>query len=85
MRMQSNNPAISTVNIESESSHLLDSLKKLFVELFATEHSSQDVALDLLQSSKGFDPLKNPQSLVTPRMTQRSVLPDKRLPIRKAA
>lgn len=85
MRMQSNNPAIYKAGIESESSHLLDNLKRLFAELFATEHSSQDIALDLFQSSKGFDPLKNPQSLVTPRTTQRSAVPDKRLPVRRAA
>jgi len=83
--MQSENQEFHSTSIEHESSHLLDSLKKMFSEIFAANHSSQDVALDLLQSSKGFDPLKNPQSLLTPRSARRNAVPDKRLPVRKAA
>ena len=70
-------------SIDDASVHLLDALKNLFSELFAA--SSQDKALNLLQHSKGFDPLKNPQSLVIPKALQKERLLDKRLPVRKAA
>ena len=72
-------------SVERASSHLLDALKGLFAELFASEEASQQRALNLLQDSTGFDPVKNPQSLVFPRTALRERTTDKRLPARKAA
>ncbi|HIA55285.1 MAG TPA: hypothetical protein EYN91_24920 [Candidatus Melainabacteria bacterium] len=74
-----------SMSVEGASSHLLDALKNLFAELFAPGETSQDKALNLLQDSKGFDPVKNPQSLVFPRAVTRERTADKRLPVRKAA
>lgn len=68
-----------------ESTHLLGSLKNMFSEIFSSGESSQERALSLLQDSRGFDPVSNPQSLVAPRRSLRERMPDKRLPIRKAA
>jgi hypothetical protein len=63
----------------------LDLLKNLFAEFFSSGQASQNEALALLQDSKGFDPLKNPQSLVFPRSVLKDRVTDKRLPVRKAA
>ncbi len=87
MRMQSKDQVIQLISVERASSNLLDSLKNLFANLFAAKETSEVMALNLLQDSKGFDPLRNPQSLVNPKSAphERMVVPDKRLPIRKAA
>ncbi len=85
MRVLVNNREIDSMSVERSSSHLLDSLKNLFRELFSAGQASQNEALDLLQDSKGFDPLKNPQSLVFPRSVLNEHVTDKRLPVRKAA
>lgn len=85
MRMHMNQQENDLMSVEHSSSHLLDALKSIFTEMFSTNESSQDKALDLLQDSKGFDPVKNPQSLVFPRPVIKERTPDKRLPVRKAA
>lgn len=85
MRVLVNDQETNSMSVERSSSHLLDSLKNLFAELFSAGQASQTKALDLLQDSKGFDPLKNPQSLVVPRSVLKERVADKRLPVRKAA
>ncbi len=85
MRVIVKDQAIHSMSVERSSSHLLDLLKNLFAELFSFSEASQNKALDLLQDSKGFDPLKNPQSLVVPRSVLKDRITDKRLPVRKAA
>ncbi|HNB21191.1 MAG TPA: hypothetical protein PKZ32_02165 [Candidatus Melainabacteria bacterium] len=85
MRMQVNDQEKHSMNVERASSHLLDALKNIFAEMFTSGETSQERALNLLQDSKGFDPVKNPQSLVFPRAVTRERTQDKRLPIRKAA
>ncbi len=85
MRVLVNDREIDSMSVERSSSHLLDSLKNLFGELFSAGQASQNEALDLLQASKGFDPMKNPQSLVFPRTVLKERVTDKRLPVRKAA
>ena len=85
MRVVAKDQEIHSMSVERSSSHLLGSLTNLFAELFSSGKASQTKALDLLQDSKGFDPLKNPQSLVFPRSVQKERVTDKRLPVRKAA
>lgn len=85
MRRQLKNEERNSLSVERASSHLLDALKGLFAELFLSDETSQQRALNLLQDSKGFDPVKHPQSLVFPRTAYRERTPDKRLPVRKAA
>jgi hypothetical protein len=85
MRVLVKDQEIHSESVERSSSHLLESLKYLFADLFSSAESSQNRALDLLQDSKGFDPLKNPQSLVFPRSVLKERVTDKRLPVRKAA
>lgn len=72
-------------SIDEASFHLLDVLKKLLTKWFGAGVSSQDKALNLLQSSKGFDPVKSPQSLLFPKVLSKERTADRRLPIRKAA
>ncbi len=85
MRVVVKNQEIPSISVERPTSHFLDTVKDAFANLFSSREASQDRALDLLQSSKGFDPVRNPQSLIFPRsvMKERSV--DKRLPVRRAA
>lgn len=85
MRVLVKDQEIHSMSVERSSSHLLDSLTNLFAQLFNSGEASQDRALDLLQNSKGFDPLKNPQSLVFPRSVSKERFADRRLPQRKAA
>ncbi len=85
MRVLVKDQEIHSMSVERSSSHLLDSLTKLFAQLFSSGEASQDRALNLLQDSKGFDPLKNPQSLVFPRSVSKERVADRRLPQRKAA
>lgn len=85
MRVVPKDQEIHSMSVERSSSHLLGSLKNMFAEFFSSGKDSQSKALDLLQDSKGFDPLKNPQSLVFPRCVLKERVSDKRLPVRKAA
>lgn len=85
MRLVVKDQEINSMSVERSSSHLMDSLKNLFAELFSSGESSQNKALDLFQNSKGFDPLRNPQSLVLPRSIMKERVVDKRLPLRRAA
>lgn len=87
MRMQSTIEGTQGTEVNRASTSLLDSLKNIFAEIFSAREASQVDALNILQDSKGFDPLRNPQSLVAPRTSTRERLPvvDKRLPVRKAA
>lgn len=72
-------------SIDEASFRLLDALKNLLAEWVGARESSQNRALDLLQSSKGFDPVQNPQSLVMPKSLSKERPLDRRLPVRKAA
>lgn len=85
MRVLVDDQEIRSMSVRRSSSHLLDLLKNLFAEFFSSGQASQNEALALLQDSKGFDPLKNPQSLVFPRSVLKDRVTDKRLPVRKAA
>lgn len=87
MRMQLTIKETQGTEVNRASTSLLDSLKSIFAEIFSAREASQVDALNILQDSKGFDPLRNPQSLVAPLTSARERMPvvDKRLPVRKAA